>query len=163
MLDASESASHGFAFSEPLILLIASVAGVALSRRLGLGSVLGYLAAGVVIGPVAQLITGADEIMRVAELGIVMFLFLIGLELKPARLWSMRADIFGFGLAQVLLTGIILAAVFSMIGWRLGPAIIVGFGLAMSSTAFGMQALTERGELVTPYGQKATAVLLFQD
>lgn len=163
MLEASESASHGFAFSEPLILLIASVAGVALSRRLGLGSVLGYLAAGVVIGPVAQLITGAEEIMRVAELGIVMFLFLIGLELKPARLWSMRADIFGFGLAQVVLTGIILAAVFTLLGWRFGPASIVGFGLAMSSTAFGMQALAERGELVAPYGQKATAVLLFQD
>ena len=81
---------------------------MALSRRLGLGSVLGYLAAGVVIGPVAQLITGAEQIMQVAELGIVMFLFLIGLELKPARLWSMRADIFGFGLAQVLVTGALL-------------------------------------------------------
>ena len=90
MLEASEAASHGFAFAEPLILLLASVVGVALSRRLGLGSVLGYLAAGVVIGPVARLITGAEEIMQVAELGIVMFLFLIGLELKPARLWSMR-------------------------------------------------------------------------
>ena len=88
-------------FYEPLILLLASVIGVAVSRRLKLGSVLGYLAAGVVIGPLAQLITGAEEIMRVAELGIVLFLFLIGLELKPARLWSMRADIFGFGLAQV--------------------------------------------------------------
>src|SRR5258707_11436391 len=124
MLQASASATHGFAFSEPLILLIASVAGVALSRRLGLGSVLGYLAAGVVIGPIAQLITGADEIMQVAELGIVMFLFLIGLELKPARLWSMRADIFGFGLAQVVVTGAILAGLFYLVGWRAGPAII---------------------------------------
>ena len=99
MLDAS--GDYGFAFAEPLILLFASVVGVALSRRLGLGSVLGYLAAGVVIGPVARLITGAQEIMQVAELGIVMFLFIIGLELKPARLWAMRTDIFGFGLAQV--------------------------------------------------------------
>jgi len=129
MLEASESASHGFAFAEPLILLVASVAGVALSRRLGLGSVLGYLAAGVVIGPVAQIITGAEQIMQVAELGIVMFLFLIGLELKPARLWSMRADIFGLGLAQVLVTGTILAALFSLLGWRIGTATIVGFGL----------------------------------
>ncbi len=163
MLEATDSAGHGFAFAEPLILLVASVVGVALSRRLGLGSVLGYLAAGVVIGPVAQLITGAEEIMQVAELGIVMFLFLIGLELKPARLWAMRADIFGFGLAQVVVTGAILAAGFNLVGWGIGPAVIVGFGLAMSSTAFGMQALSERGELVTRYGQKATAVLLFQD
>ena len=94
MLQASDAAGHGFPFYEPLILLLASVIGVAVSRRLKLGSVLGYLAAGVVIGPLAQLITGAEEIMRVAELGIVLFLFLIGLELKPARLWSMRADIF---------------------------------------------------------------------
>lgn len=163
MLEASESAGPGFAFSEPLILLLASVVGVAISRRLGLGSVLGYLAAGVVIGPIARLITGAEEIMQVAELGIVMFLFIIGLELKPARLWAMRKDIFGFGLAQVVVTGTILASFFYVVGWRPGPAIIVGFGLAMSSTAFGMQALSERGELLTPHGQKSTAVLLFQD
>ncbi len=161
MLDAS--GDYGFAFAEPLILLFASVVGVALSRRLGLGSVLGYLAAGVVIGPVARLITGAQEIMQVAELGIVMFLFIIGLELKPARLWAMRTDIFGFGFAQVFVTGAILTAIFDLAGWRIEPAIIIGFGLAMSSTAFGMQVLTERSDLVTPYGQKATAALLFQD
>jgi glutathione-regulated potassium-efflux system protein KefB len=161
MLDASDG--HGFAFAEPLILLFASVVGVAVSRRLGLGSILGYLAAGVVIGPVARLITGAQEIMQVAELGIVMFLFIIGLELKPARLWAMRTDILGFGLAQVLVTGSVLTAIFDLAGWRIGPAIIIGFGLAMSSTAFGMQVLTERSDLATPYGQKATAVLLFQD
>jgi glutathione-regulated potassium-efflux system protein KefB len=161
MLDASDS--PGLAFAEPLILLLASVVGVAISRRLGLGSVLGYLAAGVVIGPIARLITGAHEIMQVAELGIVMFLFIIGLELKPARLWAMRTDIFGFGLAQVVLTGAILTEIFHLSGWRIEPAIIIGFGLAMSSTAFGMQVLTERSDLVTPYGQKATAVLLFQD
>lgn len=163
MLQTSDPAGHGFPFYEPLILLLASVIGVAVSRRLKLGSVVGYLAAGVVIGPLAQLITGADEIMQVAELGIVLFLFIIGLELKPARLWSMRADIFGFGLAQVVITGMILAGLFYLAGWRAGPAGIVGFGLAMSSTAFGVQALTESGELVTRYGQKSTAVLLFQD
>ena len=163
MLEASEAADYGFAFSEPLILLLASVIGVVISRRLGLGSVLGYLAAGVVIGPLARVITGAEDIMRVAELGIVMFLFLIGLELKPQRLWAMRKDIFGFGAAQVVVTGSILAALFAAVGWQFGPAIIVGFGLAMSSTAFGMQVLSERGELLTPYGQKSTAVLLFQD
>lgn len=163
MLQTADAAGHGFPFYEPLILLLASVIGVAISRRLGLGSVVGYLAAGVVIGPLAQLITGAEEIMQVAELGIVLFLFIIGLELKPARLWSMRADIFGFGLAQVVITGAILAGLFYLAGWRAGPAGIVGFGLAMSSTAFGVQALTESGQLVTPYGQKSTAVLLFQD
>ena len=163
MLEAADVAEHGFAFAEPLILLLASVVGVAVSRRLGLGSVLGYLAAGVVIGPVARLITGAQEIMQVAELGIVMFLFLIGLELRPARLWSMRTDIFGLGLAQVVVTGAILTGLFTLAGWRIEPATIIGFGLAMSSTAFGMQALAERSELTTPYGQKSTAILLFQD
>jgi CPA2 family monovalent cation:H+ antiporter-2 len=163
MLQDSEVAGYSVAFAEPLVLLVAAVIGVAISRRLGLGSVLGYLAAGVVIGPLAQLITGAEEIMRVAELGIVLFLFIIGLELRPARLWSMRADIFGLGLAQLTVTGVLLTTVFIAIGWRAEPALIIGFGLAMSSTAFGMQALAERNELTTSYGQKATAILLFQD
>ena len=163
MLEVSAAEEHGLAFGEPLILLLASVVGVAISRRLGLGSVLGYLAAGVVIGPIARLITGAQDIMQVAELGIVMFLFIIGLELKPSRLWAMRTDIFGFGFAQVVLTGAVLTAIFYIAGWRIEPAVIIGFGLAMSSTAFGMQVLTERSDLVTRYGQKATAVLLFQD
>jgi CPA2 family monovalent cation:H+ antiporter-2 len=163
MAEAGQTGGWGFAFAEPLILLIAAVVGVALSRRLGLGSVIGYLAAGVVIGPVLQLITGAPEILHVAELGIVLFLFIIGLELKPARLWSMRTDIFGLGLAQVAITGIILTALFSLAGWSIEPASIIGFGLAMSSTAFGMQILAERSELGTPYGQRATAILLFQD
>ncbi len=163
MTEGADAAGAGLLFGEPLILLLASVVGVALSRQLGLGSVLGYLAAGVVIGPIARLITGAPEIMKVAELGIVMFLFLIGLELRPTRLWSMRGDIFGLGMAQVLVTGVVLTAIFHLVRWRLEPAIIIGFGLAMSSTAFGMQILTDRRELITPYGQKATAVLLFQD
>src|SRR5436190_20929246 len=158
MLQASDAAGHGFAFYEPLSLFLASVIGVAVSRRLKLGSVLGYLAAGVVVGPIAQLITGAEEIMRVAELGIVLFLFLIGLELKPARLWSMRADIFGFGLAQVLATGAILTGAFRIAGWSIEPALIIGFGLAMSSTAFGTQILGERNELTSEYGQKAMAI-----
>ena len=160
---SNRSAGHGFAFAEPLILLAAAVIGVSISRRLGLGSVLGYLAAGVVIGPLARLITGADQILQVAELGIVLFLFIIGLELKPARLWQMRRDIFGFGLAQVLVTGAILTGLFNLAGWRIEPSIIIGFGLAMSSTAIGMQILTERNELGTPYGEKSVAVLLFQD
>jgi CPA2 family monovalent cation:H+ antiporter-2 len=162
MAEAADAA-RGFAFAEPLILLIAAVIGVSISRRIGLGSVLGYLAAGVIIGPVAQLLTGARDLLQVAELGIVMFLFLIGLELKPARLWRMRRDIFGLGLAQVLVTGAVLTSLFAAAGWRIGPAAILSLGFAMSSTAFAMQALAERGDLTTPYGQKATAILLLQD
>ena len=163
MLDAARSFMADFAFAEPLVMLIAAVVGVSISRRIGLGSVLGYLAAGVVIGPVLQLITGAQEIMHFAELGIVMFLFIIGLEFRPARLWSLRVEIFGLGLLQVLVTGALLTAAFDFAGWRIEPAIIIGFGLAMSSTALCMQVLAERNELLTAYGQKATAILLFQD
>ncbi|MGH6922374.1 MAG: monovalent cation:proton antiporter-2 (CPA2) family protein, partial [Propylenella sp.] len=163
MLRDNVIGGYSVAFAEPLILLIAGVIGVAISRRLGLGSVLGYLAAGVVIGPLARLITGAEEIMHVAELGIVLFLFIIGLELRPARLWAMRSDIFGLGLAQLVVTGGVLTALFMALGSSGEPALIIGFGLAMSSTAFGMQALAERNELTTPYGQKSTAILLFQD
>jgi CPA2 family monovalent cation:H+ antiporter-2 len=162
MAEAAD-ATHGFAFAEALILLAAAVIGVSISRRIGLGSVLGYLAAGVVIGPVAQLLTGARDLLQVAELGIVMFLFLIGLELKPARLWTMHRDIFGLGLAQVLVTGAVLTGLFAAAGWRFGPAAVLGFGFAMSSTAFAMQALAERSELMTPYGQKSIAILLLQD
>jgi CPA2 family monovalent cation:H+ antiporter-2 len=163
MLQESEVPASGFVFAEPLILLAAAVIGVAISRRLGLGSVLGYLAAGVVIGPIARLITGAEDIMHVAELGIVLFLFIVGLELRPARLWSMRTDIFGLGLAQLVVTGALLTVLFMAIRWQLEPALIIGFGLAMSSTAFGMQALADKNDLTTPYGQKAVAILLFQD
>jgi CPA2 family monovalent cation:H+ antiporter-2 len=163
MDEAGGSHGLGFAFAEPLILLLAAVIGVSISRRIGLGSVLGYLAAGVLIGPVANLIADAEDILSVAELGIVMFLFIIGLELKPARLWQMRVDIFGLGFAQVVVSGAILTALFSFSGWRIEPAIIIGFGLAMSSTALCMQVLAERNDLATPYGQKATAILLFQD
>jgi CPA2 family monovalent cation:H+ antiporter-2 len=163
MLEQSGTAGYGIAFAEPLILLVAAVIGVAVSRRLGLGSVLGYLAAGAVVGPLARLVTGAAEIMHVAELGIVLLLFIIGLELRPARLWSMRTDIFGLGFAQLAVTGVLLTALFMAAGWRAEPALIIGFGLAMSSTAFGMQALTERNEMATPYGQKSVAILLFQD
>ena len=163
MVEGSDAHGQGFAFADPLILLLAAIVGVALTRRLGLGSVLGYLAAGVVVGPVARIVTGGREIMEVAELGIVMFLFLIGLELRPARLWAMRTDIFGLGLAQLIITGAILTVVFAAAGWRIEPAAVIGFGLAMSSTAFGMQALAERSEITSPYGRKAVAILLFQD
>jgi len=156
-------ATNAVLFAEPLILLGAAVIAVPIAKRLGLGSVLGYLAAGVVIGPLARMISEPEQILHVSELGVVMFLFIIGLELRPARLWTMRADIFGLGAAQVGVTGVVLSMLFYLFGWRLEPALIIGFGLAMSSTAYGMQILSEKNDLNTPYGQKGFAILLFQD
>lgn len=133
-------------------------------KRLGLGTILGYLAAGVVIGPILHQIRDGEELLGVAELGVVFLLFLIGLELKPSRLWSMRHDIFGLGIAQVVITGLILAGLTLLFGleeWD--GALIIGFGLALSSTAFAMQILDEQGDTNTRYGQRAFSLLLLQD
>ncbi|WP_205470659.1 cation:proton antiporter [Breoghania sp. L-A4] len=149
---------------ESIALLGAAVIAVPLAKRLGLGAVLGYLAAGIAIGPFgARLVANAESILATAELGVVLLLFVIGLELKPARLWRMRRDIFGLGAAQVALTGIILAlmALPLINDWRV--ALVAGFGMALSSTAFALQMLQERGQLSTSYGQRAFAILLFQD
>lgn len=151
-------------YSEILLLLGGAVVAAPLFKRIGLGTVLGYLAAGVAIGPAARLITGGEEILHVAELGIVFLLFIIGLELKPSRLWSLRGEIFGLGLAQVLITGLALAALgFAVAGLSAPAAIIVGFGLALSSTAFALQILEQEGATNTRYGQTAFSILLFQD
>lgn len=145
-------------------LLGAAVVSVPIFKRLGLGSVLGYLAAGVAIGPFGiALFHDTSAILPVAELGVVMLLFIIGLDLKPSRLWSLRRDIFGLGAAQVVAcSGLIFLA-----GWAAGLDPVVAFvaaiGLAQSSTAIVMQLLEERGEVATPWGQKIFAVLLFQD
>jgi CPA2 family monovalent cation:H+ antiporter-2 len=151
-------------FSETLLLLGGAVVSAPLFKRLGLGTVLGYLAAGVVIGPVLHAISGGGQILSVAELGVVFLLFIIGLELKPARLWQLRKDIFGLGTAQVLLSGGALTALtfyFGLLDWR--GAIVAGFGLALSSTAFALQILDDRGDLNTSYGQRSFSILLFQD
>lgn len=151
-------------YSEVLLLLGGAVIAAPLFKRIGLGTVLGYLAAGIAIGPAARLITGGEQILHVAELGIVFLLFIIGLELKPSRLWSLRGEIFGLGLAQVLLTGLALAALgFAVAGLSAPAAIIVGFGLALSSTAFALQILEQEGATNTRYGQTAFSILLFQD
>lgn len=150
-------------FTDPLILLGAAALAVPIFKRLGFGSVLGYLAAGVVIGPILRLITESESILHVAELGVVLLLFVIGLELKPIRLWAMRRDIFGLGSAQVLLTGAVLSAIVYLFGQNWQVSVVVGMGLALSSTAIGIQTLNERGELSTPYGQKSFSILLFQD
>ena len=126
---------------------------------------MGYLAAGVVIGPRGLgFFTEPDSIMHVAEFGVILFLFLIGLELNLSRLWAMRRDIFGLGAAQVVLTGV-LAMIYPLfvVGRPWQAALIAGLGLALSSTALVMQLLEERGEVQAPHGQKAFAILLFQD
>lgn len=148
-----------------LLILVAAVIVVPLFQRLGLGSVLGYLFAGLLVGPsIFGFIGFVDKIRQFAELGVVFLLFVIGLGLKPERLWTMRATIFGLGLTQVLVSG----AVISLLVWRLvglGPraAIVIGFGLALSSTAFVLQLLTERAELSTQHGHACFGILLLQD
>ncbi|MBB3975774.1 CPA2 family monovalent cation:H+ antiporter-2 [Rhizobium azooxidifex] len=151
-------------FAEVLILLGGAVLAAPIFKRLGLGTILGYLAAGVVIGPILHYIHDGEEILGVAELGIVFLLFLIGLELQPSRLWQLRREIFGLGTVQVVATGLALTALALLLGvegWQ--AALIIGFGLALSSTAFALQILDEKGDTNTRYGQRAFSLLLFQD
>ncbi|KAA3628760.1 MAG: hypothetical protein DWQ09_06930 [Proteobacteria bacterium] len=147
-----------------LILLATAVVAVPLSQRLGLGTVLGYLVGGVVIGPWGLgLIDGVEEIRHIGEFGVVFLLFAIGIELRPSRLWGIRHSVLGLGSAQVIVTGLVLAGAVYALGLPLSIALLVGFGLALSSTAFGLQLLTERGELNTTYGRTSLGILLFQD
>ena len=150
-------------FSEALVLLGGAVVSAPLFKKLGLGTVLGYLAAGVVIGPLLGLIHDGEDILSVAELGVVFLLFVIGLELKPSRLWQLRRDIFGIGLAQVLVSGAALFALALVFGVEWKAGLVAGFGLALSSTAFSLQILGESGDLNTRYGQLSFCILLFQD
>lgn len=145
-------------------LLGAAIVAVPIFQRLGLGSVLGYLAAGAIVGPWGFGFIGeVEEIRHIAEFGVVFLLFVIGIELKPARLWVMRRMVFGLGSAQVILTGLALAGLALLFELPLTTGVIVGFGLALSSTAFGLQILTERGQLGTVVGRTAFSVLLLQD
>ncbi len=138
---------------------------VLLFRRLGLGATLGYLVAGAVVGPqVLGLVGDAESKMGIAELGIALLLFLVGLELSPSRLWRMRRDIFGLGLLQVTLCGLVVAAlVWIATGSSLGAALALGLPLALSSTAQVLPLLQSAGRLRTPFGERAFAILLFQD
>ena len=150
--------------AQSAVFLAAAVIAVPLFRRYKMGAVLGYLAAGVVIGPSGLgIIGGVSSIMHVAELGIVMLLFVIGLELQPSRLWVLRKSVFGLGAAQVTLTAALITAVSVAFGLPLATAVVIGFALAMSSTAFVLQTLAERGELTTRKGRSSFAILLFQD
>ena len=147
-----------------VVLLAAATIAVPLTRRAGFGSVLGYLLAGIVIGPAGlRLITNVDDIANIASLGVVMLLFLIGLELRPQRLWVMRRAVFGLGSAQLVITGAALATLMHVTGVAWQGAIVLGAGLAMSSTAIVLPMLAERDLLTSPAGRDAFAVLLFQD
>lgn len=147
-----------------LILLAAIVIAIPLSRYAGLGSILGYLAAGVIIGPsVLRLVTNVSEIREISEFGVTMLLFLIGLELRPHRLWILRKSIFGMGLGQMVPTSVIIAGGLILLGIPVHNAIVVGIGLSLSSTAIALPLLSERKLLPTIPGRDAFAVLLFQD
>ena len=147
-----------------VILLAATVIAVPLSRYVGLGSILGYLVAGAVIGPSGfGFITNVGQIGDVSELGVTMLLFLIGLELRPHRLWIMRKAIFGMGLGQMVPTALIIAGIAHLFGIAWPPAAILGIGLALSSTAIVLPMLNERNLLPSVAGRDSFAVLLFQD
>jgi monovalent cation:proton antiporter-2 (CPA2) family protein len=147
-----------------LILLTAAVIAVPLFQRLGLGGVLGFLVAGILVGPWGLgLIMAVDEIRHLAEFGVIFLLFIIGIELKPSRLWVMRHSVFGLGTAQVLTTGTAITLIALALGIPVRSALVVGFGLALSSTAFALQVLADKSELGTEYGRSAFAILLLQD
>lgn len=146
------------------IYLLAAVVAVPLFRLLGFGSVLGYLAAGLVIGPWGlALVTDVDSILHFSEVGVVFLMFVVGLELQPSRLWALRRWVFGLGTAQVLVTGTALTLVALFAGLPVRAALVAGLGLALSSTAFVLQMLAEKGHLTTHHGRAAFAILLFQD
>ncbi len=154
----------GMGLGQAVALLAAAVVAVPLFKRFGLGAVLGYLAAGLAIGPFgAGLIQDAEAVLHVAELGVVMFLFLIGLEMRPARLWSLRRDIFGLGALQVLVCATFLTGAALLFGLPWFAAVIAGSGFALSSTAIVMQLMEERNESNDADGQRVVSILLFED
>jgi glutathione-regulated potassium-efflux system protein KefB len=147
-----------------LIFLLSAVIAVPLFRRFGLGAVLAYLVAGVVIGPFGlKVVKDPSSTMALSELGVVLLLFIIGLELSPARLWVMRRPVFLIGGLQVLLSALVVGAALMLFGWGWKTNLIIGLGLSLSSTAVVLQLLAERKELTTGYGRLSFAILLFQD
>ncbi len=146
------------------ILLGMGLVFVLLFRRLGLGATLGYLVAGAVVGPhVLGLVGDAESKMGIAELGITLLLFIVGLELNPTRLWRMKADIFGLGLLQVVACGIAITGVIKLAGFSWTASLALGLPLALSSTAQVLPMLQSAGRLRTPFGERTFAILLFQD
>lgn len=156
---------HSFAYSAVLLLIVASLA-VVVFRHLGLGSILGLLVTGVIIGPNtggALMAAEVDGMRQFAEIGVVLLLFLIGLEMKPRRLWSLRHMLFGLGSLQIVVSALLIAGYFrwSAMGWT--SALLLGASFALSSTAIVMQMLREKGEIAAAHGQTAFAILLMQD
>ncbi len=150
--------------SETLIFLIAAVVVAPVFQRLRSSLVLGYLVAGVMIGPgILGLISGSKQVHNIAELGVVFLLFTIGLELSVDRLKVIRNQIFGVGTAQVVVTSVVIASIAWSVGFTLPTAVIIGGGLALSSTAVVLQLLSERGELASRRGRLTFAILLLQD
>ena len=154
----------GLGLGHAVALLAAGVVAAPIFLRLGLGSVLGYLAAGLAIGPYGlRVITDPEAILHVGEFGVIMFLFLIGLEMRPAKLWSLRKDIFGLGAVHVAACAALLTAVGVAYGLPWQAALIAAFGFSLSSTAVIMKMMDDSGESATPAGQRAISILLFED
>ena len=159
-------AAEGSSFDliQVVSLLGAAVVAVPLFKRLGLGSVLGYLAAGLAIGPYGlAVVTDSHSIIHIAEFGVVMFLFVIGLEMKPSHLWGLRRQIFGLGSLQVVISAILLTMVGVLFGAPWAVSFVCASGFVLTSTAIVMQVLGERQELASPRGQRIVSILLFED
>ena len=150
--------------TQATIFLAAAVVAVPVFKRFGLGAVLGYLAAGVAIGPSGfAFIHEVESTLHFAELGVVLLMFLVGLELQPARLWKLRAQVFEYGCLQVVTSAALLAPIAWLLGLPISAALVIGFALALSSTAIVLQILAERRALAAPHGHAAFGILLFQD
>ncbi len=158
------AAAHGFDVTPVVVLLAAAVIAVPLFKRIGLGTVLGHLAAGLAIGPFGLgFFSDPQTILHVAELGVVIFLFVIGLEMQPSRLWAMRGDIFGLGLAQVIVCVALLIWVGLTLSYPTAASFVAGAGFVLTSTAIVMQMLEERRQLGQPLGRRIVAILLLED
>ena len=156
--------AHAFSLVSPVVLLAAAVIAVPIFKKIGLGSVLGYLIAGLIIGPFGfAFFSDPEAIIHVAELGVVMYLFIIGLEMQPTHLWSLRREIFGLGTLQICLAALALTGVGLAFGFSWQVAFIGGAGFVLTSTAIVMQLLGDRGDMRHPRGQKIIAILLFED
>lgn len=165
MPDLTDATAMEITFWETFALIAAACIFVPIFKRLGLGTILGYLASGVAIGTFLSLglAEHPEELLHFAEFGVVLFLFVIGLELEPMRLWAMRRDIFGLGFAQMLVCGAVLFVPPLLFGFSWQVSLVIGLGLALSSTALVMQVLAESGERNTDHGRKTFSILLFQD
>ncbi|MGB3832509.1 MAG: monovalent cation:proton antiporter-2 (CPA2) family protein [Mesorhizobium sp.] len=156
--------ASGSDLTQVVALLAAGVVAVPIFKRAGLGSILGYLAAGLVIGPFGlRIFSDPEAILHVAELGVVMFLFIIGLEMQPSRLWGLRSEIFGLGTLQVGICAALLTVAGRLGGFSWPQAFVGGAGFVLTSTAIVMQLLEERGDIAAPKGQRMVSILLFED